>query len=67
MTMPIAELHEVDAAAFRQSGLTDCRPVVLRGLVRDWPVVREALRSPESAARLGRQIRVLLLRGLQRG
>jgi hypothetical protein len=47
----IPELRDVDPAHFRGSVMAGFRPVVLRGLVRDWPAVREALTSPEALAR----------------
>ncbi|WP_295998485.1 cupin-like domain-containing protein [Rugamonas sp.] len=43
----IAEWRDVDARRFREEILPLNRPAVLRGVVRDWPVVREALRSPQ--------------------
>ena len=52
MTSPLPELQEVDAATFRQSILAGYRPVVMRGLVRDWPVVVQAQVSPEAVAGL---------------
>src|SRR5258707_1887643 len=36
------------AAQFMSDVVQPCRPVVLRGLVSDWPVVRAAARSPAS-------------------
>jgi hypothetical protein len=51
MTRPIPELSQVDPASFRQSVLADYRPVVLRGLVADWPAVRDAGGSVEAVAR----------------
>jgi hypothetical protein len=51
MTEAIAELSDVEPAAFRERVLADYRPVVLRGLVRHWPAVEDALRSPEAVAR----------------
>lgn len=44
---PIAEWHDVDARRFRDEILPLHQPAVLRGVVRHWPVVREALRSPQ--------------------
>jgi len=44
----IPELHQVDAATFHQEIVPLHQPVVLRGIVRDWPVVGHALRSPEA-------------------
>lgn len=42
---PIAEWHDVDEATFRNEILTKYQPAVLRGLVGDWPAVRQAQRS----------------------
>ncbi|MHB8815025.1 MAG: cupin-like domain-containing protein [Steroidobacteraceae bacterium] len=47
----IPEWHDVDAEVFRSEILTQYRPAVLRGLVRHWPAVREALASPEAICR----------------
>jgi len=47
---PIEERHDVDASTFTREVGRDYRPVVLRGLVKDWPIVAEARRSPEHAA-----------------
>jgi hypothetical protein len=52
---PILELSGLDAAAIRHDVLSDKRPVILRGLVRDWPAVKQALDSPAALVRyLGR-------------
>jgi hypothetical protein len=52
---PILELSGLDAAAIRRDVLSDKRPVILRGLVRDWPAVKQALDSPAALVRyLGR-------------
>jgi hypothetical protein len=51
MTSPLPELCEVDPGVFRETVIADYRPVVLRGLVRDWPAVREAQGSAEAVAR----------------
>lgn len=47
----IPEWHDVDGAVFRNEILTQYRPAVLRGLVRHWPAVRQALASPEAICR----------------
>ena len=39
-------LPTLDAAAIRRDVLPDKRPAVLRGLVSDWPAVKQALDSP---------------------
>jgi oxalate decarboxylase/phosphoglucose isomerase-like protein (cupin superfamily) len=46
----IPQRSDVDAAGFRETILPGGVPVVLRGLVRDWPAVREAQRSPQAVA-----------------
>jgi hypothetical protein len=40
-----------DGAAFRRDIVEPCRPVVLRGLVRDWPAIAAAKDSPAAFAR----------------
>jgi hypothetical protein len=40
-----------DAAAFRRDVVEPCRPVLLRGLVRDWPAIAAAAESPAAFAR----------------
>ena len=46
--------HFRDAATFREEIARPCRPVILRGAFRDWPVV-QAVRSPAGLANyLGR-------------
>ena len=49
MTHPISEIAVrdiVDAEQFLRAVVAPCRPVVLRGLVADWPVVEAGRRSP---------------------
>jgi hypothetical protein len=61
-TSDIARLpvrHAVDLAAFREEILPAGVPVVLEGLVRDWPAVRAARSSPRAL--------VDCLRGFDRG
>ena len=48
---PILELSGLDAAAVRRDVLSDKRPVILRGFVRDWPAVKQALDSPAALVR----------------
>jgi hypothetical protein len=48
---PIPEWHHVDVTMFRNEILAGHRPAVLRGLVRHWPAVRQALASPEAVCR----------------
>lgn len=47
---PLPERLDVDAAAFREAVLPAYRPVVLRGLVRDWPAVSAGATSPAALA-----------------
>jgi hypothetical protein len=52
---PILELSGLDDDAIRRDVLSDKRPVILRGFVRDWPAVKQALDSPAALVRyLGR-------------
>jgi hypothetical protein len=44
------ELKGVDPARFRAETMAAYEPVVLRGAVRDWPLVQKGLASPEAAA-----------------
>ncbi len=44
----IPEVGGIDAATFHQEIVAQHRPVVLRGIVKDWPVVQYALRSPSA-------------------
>ena len=48
---PILELSGLDAAVVRRDVLSDKRPVILRGFVRDWPAVKQALDSPAALVR----------------
>jgi hypothetical protein len=48
---PISEWRDVDAKTFHDEVATQYRPAVLRGLVKDWPAVRAAVRSPAEASR----------------
>src|SRR5205814_2050099 len=50
-TQPLAEYREVDARRFARELVPLGEPAVLRGLVRDWPAVRQALHSPEAICR----------------
>ena len=40
--------RDLDEALFRQQIVQACRPVVIRGLVADWPVVKAAHGSPRA-------------------
>jgi len=44
----IPEWRQVDGELFRNEILSQYRPAVLKGLVRHWPAVRQALASPEA-------------------
>lgn len=46
---PIARLRNVDREMFHREIVPRGEPVVLEGLVRDWPAVRSAAESPEAA------------------
>ena len=46
--LPIPEWRGTDAAAFHAEVVPLHRPVVLRGIVKDWPVVGHALRSSDA-------------------
>src|SRR6187402_2528086 len=47
---PILIRHGVDLKAFREEIMPAGEPVVLRGLVNDWPAVRAGRESPRSLA-----------------
>ena len=47
----IPEWRDVDEDAFRNEILTQYRPAVLKGLVRNWPAVRHGRASPEAICR----------------
>lgn len=47
----IPEWHHVDQKIFNEEILPQYRPAVLRGLVKQWPVVQHALQSPESVCK----------------
>jgi Cupin-like domain len=47
----IREFSALDAGAIRRDVLPDKRPAVLRGLVGDWPAVRQGLLSPAALVR----------------
>ncbi|WBY09502.1 cupin-like domain-containing protein [Sphingomonas sp. 7/4-4] len=47
---PIREIEVPTPAAFRDEIVGSYTPVVIRGLVRDWPVVTAALQSTEAVA-----------------
>jgi hypothetical protein len=47
---PIREIAILDAAMFQRDVVANYTPVVIRGLVRDWPAVTSALQSTEAVA-----------------
>lgn len=47
----IREYAGLDAAAIRRDVLPDKRPAILRGLVSDWPAVKQGLGSPAALVR----------------
>ncbi|MDF3036646.1 MAG: hypothetical protein K0S28_1920, partial [Paucimonas sp.] len=42
----IREWHQVDASLFENEIVTQYQPAILRGLVKNWPIVQQAERSP---------------------
>lgn len=46
---PLPEIAAIDARSFREEIAGGYAPVVIRGLVRDWPLVRAATASPRAA------------------
>jgi hypothetical protein len=44
----VAEFGDLDPVAFRSEIARDARPLVLRGAVADWPLVKRAQESPEA-------------------
>jgi hypothetical protein len=44
----IPEWHNVDERTFKEKIVTQSRPAVLRGFVKDWPAVQQALQSSDS-------------------
>jgi hypothetical protein len=69
----VQEWRNVDAEVFRREIVTQYRPAILRGLVKDWPVVRQAKTSPEafchylSALDNGADVDAILLAPEERG
>jgi hypothetical protein len=47
----LPEWHDLDPSAIREEIFARYRPAVLRGLVRDWPAVRESLASHDGFIR----------------
>ena len=43
-----SEWHNVDVATFRNEIMPRNRPAILKGHVKDWPAVREGLKSPQA-------------------
>jgi hypothetical protein len=48
-TKKIKEIHDCKPDAIPEAIYTSSEPIVLRGLVKDWPIVKESLRSDEDA------------------
>lgn len=48
ISQPLPEWRDVDAALFAREIAPRQKPAVLRGLVRDWPVVAQAAGSPQA-------------------
>lgn len=51
---PLPELDRLDPAAFREKVVPAYEPVVIRGLVRDWPAVQASATAAGACAYLGR-------------
>jgi hypothetical protein len=47
-TAQILVRHDVDLKTFREEIVPACKPVVLKGLVKDWPAVRAARESTQA-------------------
>ena len=69
----MTELHGVTRAQFERDILPAARPVVMRGLVNDWPAVRHGRESPEAICRYlighdnGAPVDAILLAPQERG
>jgi hypothetical protein len=69
----IPEIDGVDRATFEREVLPAARPVVLRGLVADWPATRRGRESPEAICRYlierdnGADVDAILLPPQERG
>jgi hypothetical protein len=52
MALPIGEIDasQWDPADFAKEIAPRCRPVVMRGMLQEWPIVRSALDSPRTVA-----------------
>jgi hypothetical protein len=72
-TSAIPEVHGVDRARFEREILAAATPVVMRGLVADWPAAKFGLQSPEAICRYlierdnGAPVDVLLLPPQEKG
>jgi len=49
VTTKVREVHGLDPRALPETVLTSTEPLLLRGLVKDWPLVRAGLESPRAA------------------
>ena len=69
----IPEYSDVDDATFKRDIATQYRPAVLRGFVKHWPAVKQAIDSPEAICQYlmaldsGKTVDVLLLAPETRG
>ncbi len=66
-TAQILVRHHVDLKTFREEIVPACKPVVLKGLVDDWPIVQAARESPRALAnfiqRLDSGKQILMMEG----
>lgn len=73
MTPPVDEISGTGLESLPDEVLASARPLVVRGAVRDWPLVRAALRSDEAAVEYlsrfyaGQPIDVIVAAPSQRG
>jgi hypothetical protein len=69
----IAEIHGITRECFEEQVVAAGRPVVLRGLVADWPATRDGRQSPEAICRYlaerdsGTPVDAILLAPAERG
>jgi len=69
----IPERHGVDETIFREEILQERKPVVMRGLVKHWPVVRHGLQAPDAVCNYlkgfdsGGPVNAILTRPEERG
>ncbi|GAA0268608.1 cupin-like domain-containing protein [Alteraurantiacibacter aestuarii] len=53
---PIEEIAACDGPAFERDYRPQYRPLVIRGLAREWPIVQAGLKSPEAALSMIEQL-----------